>query len=69
VFLSDTALPFLDSRYLNGLVTTFYTYLHPTPSWSRRTSSGASFSASNLAMTRRWVFMSASSAAMSDAAG
>ena len=31
VFLSDTASPFLDSRYLNGLVTTFYTYLHPTP--------------------------------------
>ena len=31
VFLSDTALPFLDSRYLNGLMTTFYTYLHPTP--------------------------------------
>jgi hypothetical protein len=30
VFLSNTALLFLDSRYLNGLMTTFYTYLHPT---------------------------------------
>ena len=31
VFISDTVYLFMDSRYLNGFMTTFYTYLHPTP--------------------------------------
>src|SRR3954467_2865283 len=31
VFSDNAAAPFLDSRHLISLMTTFYTYLHPTP--------------------------------------